>query len=149
MIFQVQSLQALIDLFYYQERIAEMDRQLLADLRAKTVALSDRKDKLGEQKNMLGDLVSEFARKCLSINKEKLTQEQIAEKFREQRAYFEKAEHELAVESQQLEEQIRNLESDHKRSNKDMIQGSGNMSLPLHAPITSPFGVRRHPIFGF
>src|SRR5262249_55013914 len=50
---------------------------------------------------------------------------------------------------QQLEEQIRNLESNHKRSNKDMIQGSGNMSLPLHAPITSPFGVRRHPIFGF
>jgi murein DD-endopeptidase MepM/ murein hydrolase activator NlpD len=31
---------------------------------------------------------------------------------------------------------------------KPMAQGSGTMQMPLRAAITSPFGFRRHPIFG-
>lgn len=148
MFFQVDSLTALLDLFYYQERVAESDRRLLEQLRAQEAALAARKNKLGAQRLKLGDLVSEFARKALMISKEKLTQEQIAEKLRSQREFYEQAERQLARESQQLEQQILDMESSSKRSVKDMAQGSGNMTMPLRAGITSPFGWRRHPIFG-
>lgn len=69
MLFQVDSLQALLDRFYFQERIAELDRDLLHDLRAKASALAQKKDQLGEQRNKLGDLVSEFAKRRLLLPK--------------------------------------------------------------------------------
>lgn len=148
MIFQVDSLQTLLDRFYFQERVAEMDRNILYELRAKTEQLTAKKDKLGEQRNKLGDLVSEFAKKAMAIAKEKFNQEQVADRLRTQRAFYEQAERQLAQESQQLETQIQQLETSNRRSNKNMAVGSGTMAMPLKAPVTSPFGWRRHPIFG-
>lgn len=146
MMFQVSSLQSLLDLFYYQERIAAADKELLSELRRKAALLAAKKDQLGSQKNHLGDLVSEFARKALQLNKEKNSQEQIAERLRTQRTFYEQAERQLAQESSQLERQI--VDMVHSKDRKGMTQGSGNMSMPLRASITSPFGWRRHPIFG-
>jgi len=148
MLFQVQSLQTLLDLFYYQERVAETDRKLLEQLRAQAAALEAKKNRLGTQKNQLGDLVSEFAQKALLIKKEKLTKEQIADEMRSQREFYEQAERQLARESQQLEQQIQNMESSGRATNKEMRKGSGTLAMPLAAKITSPFGRRRHPIFG-
>lgn len=148
MLLQVDSLQGLLDLFYYQERVAEMDKKLIDELRVQAKELARRKDKLGEQKNKLGDLVYEFAQRALMISKEKLNQQQIAERLRTQRAFYEQAERQLALESQRLEQQIMAMESSSKQSKKDMAIGSGNMCIPIQAQITSPFGWRRHPIFG-
>jgi murein DD-endopeptidase MepM/ murein hydrolase activator NlpD len=145
MLFQVSSLQSLLDLFYYQEKIAEQDKQLLEELRAKALLLTAKRSQLGNQKNKLGGLVSEFARLASMLNREKLNQQQVADRLRTQRAFYEQAERQLAAESLQLEHQILDLE---KRNNKNMIQGSGKLALPLHASVTSPFGWRRHPIFG-
>ena len=146
MLFQVSSLQTLLDLFYYQERIAAADRKLLDVLRAKAAALVAKKGQLGSQKNVLGDLVTEFAKKALQLKSEKDTQEQVAEKLRSQRAFYEQAEQQLAQESSQLERQIVQMCSG--GTGKPMKQGSGSFAMPLHASITSPFGWRRHPIFG-
>lgn len=148
MAFQVRSLQALLDLFYYQERIAASDRIILSDLRAKAVALASKRDQLGSKKNALGDMVSEFAKKAFQLNKEKSEQEETAERLRTQRAFYEQAERQLAHESVALEAQIIAMVKASKSGGKDVQQGSGNMQLPLKAPVTSPFGWRRHPIFG-
>lgn len=144
----VDSLQSLLDRFYFQERIAEMDRKLLQDLRAKTAQLVDKKGQLGEQRDKLGNLVSAFAQKAMAFAKEKLEQQQVAERLRTQRAFYEKAEHQLASESHRLETQIQQMESSHRRSNKNMAAGSGTLAMPINAQVTSPFGWRRHPIFG-
>jgi murein DD-endopeptidase MepM/ murein hydrolase activator NlpD len=40
------------------------------------------------------------------------------------------------------------MEVSHRRTNKNMAVGSGTMAYPVHAQVTSPFGWRRHPIFG-
>jgi len=148
MFFQVESLQTLLDLFYYQERVAEMDRKLLEELKARAASLTIKKNDLGEQKNKLGDLVSEFARKASQIIQEKTTQQQVADRLKTQRAFYEKAEKQLAVESQRLERQILDMESANNHSSKGLTKGSGTLSMPLHAPVTSPFGWRNHPIFG-
>jgi murein DD-endopeptidase MepM/ murein hydrolase activator NlpD len=147
MLFSVESLQSLLDRFYYQERVAEQDKQVLEELHAKSAKLSQQKDLLGEQKNKLGELVSQFAKKALEFAKQKLTQEQTAERLRTQRTFYEQAERQLAMESQRLESQIVEMENS-RRSSKNMAHGSGTLAKPLDAPVTSPFGWRRHPIFG-
>lgn len=144
MIFEVSSLQTLLDLFYYQQRIAEMDRQLLFGLRARAAQLAQEKDKLGSKKNILGDLISQIAQKAMELGKAKDSQEQVAERLRNERAFYEQAEHQLEIESHQLEHQIVDM-----CAGKDgkLAQGSGTFAMPLHAPITSPFGFRTHPLF--
>lgn len=144
----VDSLQALLDRFYFQERIAEMDRSLLQDLRAKTAQLVDKKGQLGEERDKLGNLVSAFAQKAMAFAKEKVEQQQVAERLKTQRAFYEKAEHQLANESHRLESVIQQMESSNRKANKHMATGSGTLAMPINAQVTSPFGWRRHPIFG-
>lgn len=146
--FQVSSLQQLMDVLYYQERIADQDRGLIDELRARERALAAQKNKLGSEKMKLGDIVSEFAKKAMALNKEKSDQEQVADKLRTQRAFYEAAEQQLTRESNQLESQIMAMMRANKATDKVVTRGSGTMSWPLKAAITSPFGPRRHPIFG-
>lgn len=147
-LFQVSSLQQLMDVLYYQERIAEQDRNLIEDLRARERALAAQKNQLGSQKMKLGDIVSEFAKKALMLNKEKSEQEQVADKLRTQRAFYEDAEQQLCRESSQLERQIMAMMKANRTTDKVVTHGSGRLCMPLNAPVTSPFGWRRHPIFG-
>jgi murein DD-endopeptidase MepM/ murein hydrolase activator NlpD len=148
MLFQVDSLQAFLDRSYFQERVAELDRNLLQELRAKSAALAQNKEKLGQKRNRLGDMVSEFARQAIAIAKEKFDNEQMANKLRTQRAFYEQAERQLASESHRLETQIVEMESSSRRTRKGMSVGSGRMGMPIVAQVTSPFGWRTHPIFG-
>lgn len=148
MLFQVDSLQSLLDRFYFQERIAELDKNLLDALRLKAQALEKNKNKLGNEKNKLGEIVSAFARKAVAIAKEKFDQEAVARKLKTQQAFYEEAERQLAQESRRLESQILEMETSHRKTDKNMAMGSGSMAMPLSAPVSSPFGWRRHPIFG-
>jgi murein DD-endopeptidase MepM/ murein hydrolase activator NlpD len=148
MILQVDSLQSLLDRAYFQERVAETDSMLLRELREKTQALAQKKDQLGEQRNKLGEIISEVARKAMDLAKQKSAEEQVASRLRTQRAFYEQAERQLAQESQRLETQIRAMESSVRKSSKPVLNGSGTLAYPIHAQMTSPFGWRKHPIFG-
>ena len=148
MLMQIDSLQTLLDKLFYQEKIAVLDKQLLDELRQKETTLAQNKNQLGKQKNQLGDLVSDFASKALAIAKEKLDQQQVTERLKTQRAFYEQAERQLANESHQLESQIVQIESSQRNHNQHMYMGSGTLSAPLRADISSPFGWRKHPIFG-
>lgn len=146
-LFQIDSIRKLLDQVYYQEKIAELDRKLLTELHSKEATLAQNQEQLGKQKNKLGDMVCSFAQRALAIAKEKFDQEQIANKLKTQRAFYEEAERQLANESHQLETQIMVMESK-RNHNQHMMLGSGSFSAPLKAQITSPFGWRKHPIFG-
>src|SRR5262249_52765080 len=67
MLFSVSSLQSLLDMFYFQERVAVEDRKLVDQLRAKAAALTARQNELGNKKNSLGELVSEIAKKAFQL----------------------------------------------------------------------------------
>lgn len=148
MLFQIDSLQAFLDNIYFQERIAEEDRKLLNELRAKAAALNSRKGALADQKDKIGSMVSEFTKKAMEIAKARFEQEQVASKLKNQRAVYEEAEQQLAQQSHRLESQILAMQRSARSSNKPAQHGSGNLSMPLKAHITSPFGWRKHPIFG-
>jgi murein DD-endopeptidase MepM/ murein hydrolase activator NlpD len=148
MLFQVDNLQTLLDRLYYQERVAEQDRKLIDELRLRESVLSQNKEQLGQKKNKLAEMVSQIAEKAIAIAKEKLDQQQTAERLRSQRAFYEQAERELANESARLEKQIFVMENSNRKKGGPITVGSGNMCMPLRAPVTSPFGWRKHPIFG-
>jgi murein DD-endopeptidase MepM/ murein hydrolase activator NlpD len=148
MIFQVDNLQTLLDRMYYQERVVDQDQKLIAELRLREASLAQNKAQLGEKKNMLAEMVSQIAEKAMAIAKEKLSQQQTAEKLSSQRAFYEQAERELANESARLEKQIFVMESSNRKRGGPIAVGSGHMCIPLRAPVTSPFGWRKHPIFG-
>jgi murein DD-endopeptidase MepM/ murein hydrolase activator NlpD len=148
MAFQVDKLETLLDRVYYQERIAALDHALIDQLRKKKQALQDNKNRLDSEKNKLGDIVSEIARKAMEIAKLRVDQQQVAEKLKTQRAFFEQAERELAIQSKSLEKQILAMETKSvSGSSKPMQKGTGTMAMPLRAKVTSPFGWRTHPIF--
>jgi murein DD-endopeptidase MepM/ murein hydrolase activator NlpD len=149
MLFQVDSLQSFMDRWYFQERIADLDRRVLQELRIKAALLAQHKEHLDQKADHLGDIVSEFARRAMQIAREKFDQQQVANRLRTQRAFYEQAEQQLAEESRHLETQILEMESaSHRRSSGYMKVGSGSFSYPIRAQITSPFGWRKHPIFG-
>jgi murein DD-endopeptidase MepM/ murein hydrolase activator NlpD len=148
MAFQVDSLENLLDRMYYQERIAAIDKALIDQLRARKQALQDNKERLASEKNKLGDIVSEIAKKAMEIARLKGSQEEVAERLKSQRALFEQAERDLAIQSKSLEKQILAMEtSQNSASSKPMQKGTGTMAMPLRAKVTSPFGWRTHPIF--
>lgn len=148
MLFQVDNLQTLLDRMYYQERVVDQDQKLIAELRMREAALAQNKVQLGEKKNQLAEMVSQIAEKAMAIAKEKLQQQQTAEKLSSQRAFYEQAERELANESARLEKQIFFMEHSNRKRGGPIAVGSGQMCIPLRAPVTSPFGWRKHPIFG-
>jgi len=147
MLFTSESLKDLLDAFYYQEQVAQLDRKLLDELRQKQDQLNQKRQRLKLEQMTLGSLALSFAEKASQITRKKLSQEQIAEKLRTERAFFERAERQLALESQKLEKQIPHLVLESERSNKNLARGSGKMEMPMQARITSHFGWRRHPIF--
>lgn len=148
MIFQADSLQTLIDRIYYNERVTELDRNLTEVYRQKARALEESKNRLGRQKSDLDNLVDQIGKKALEMARLKDSQEEIAEKLANQRAFFEQAEADLARQSKSLEKQILAMESASTSSSGGPVtKGSGTLAMPLRAKITSPFGWRKHPIF--
>ncbi len=148
MIFQADSLQSLIDRLYYNERVTELDRNLTEVYRQKARALEENKNRLGKQKSDLDNLVDQIGKKALEMARLKDSQEEIAEKLANQRAFFEQAEADLARQSKSLEKQILAMESSStSNSGGPVTKGTGTMAMPLRAKITSPFGWRKHPIF--
>ncbi|MGD9684740.1 MAG: murein hydrolase activator EnvC [Candidatus Obscuribacterales bacterium] len=149
MILQADSLQQLLDRMYYQERIADQDRTLLESMRARCEALAANRNRLDQEKNKLGNLISEISKKALEMARLKGTQEQTARSLAKQRAFYEQAERELSKQSKHLETQILAMESDSEKdeAGEPHKKGTGQMAMPLKAKMTSPFGWRRHPIF--
>lgn len=139
MLFQVDNLQALLDHLYYQERVAEQDKKLIDELRLRESMLSQNKQQLGAQKNMLADLVSQIAesngyrqkRSWVNNRQQSVCAVNALSTNKQKR---------LANESARLEKQIFVMESSNRKKGGPITVGSGNMCMPLRAPVTSPFG---------
>ena len=88
MLCEVDSLQALMANFYFQERIAALDKEVLDDLHAKADALQQNKNQLGQyRRNKLGEIVSEFARKAVAFAEKEIVTKLYCRKLKQQRFY--------------------------------------------------------------
>lgn len=144
LIFSAKDINTFLDRVYYQKRLAVYDRNLLKDLRLKTARLiSAKKEAESEKNNILSD-INIMNEKKKQISASINTSQYLINKLRTDRATYETAEKELARQSQSIAEMV---ERSIKKSSFK-IQTKTGFIRPLIGMITSPFGWRRHPIFG-
>ena len=147
-LFRADSIQAVLDLSYYQERIVTQDKAIVGTLRAKTAALAARKASLNDRLSKLSSLANAFMERVSTIIHEKSKQAQIASELKKKREYYETAERELAQESKRLESQIPELiKASEKKHKGEITKGTGSMIVPCkYRRVSSRYGNRFHPI---
>ncbi len=135
-----------LDALYYQKLLVAQDKSLLEQLQTESKKIEGFKDKLAIQKIKIAGIVSEIEYQKRKIAKEHAVQSNLVSRLRTERVYFEQAERQLERESQQLIADINRLVGVDSFGSLEM-PGSGVFSYPIMGRLTSPFGMRRHPIF--
>lgn len=135
----------LLDMLYYQKLLIAQDKNLLEKLTSQSKEIEHFKDRLAEEKIRIASIIGDIEKQKIQIAKEHRNQSNLVQKLRTERASYESAERELERDSQQLIAEINRLVG--KNYGGGSIAGSGSFSYPIHGRLTSPFGMRRHPIF--
>lgn len=140
------SLTDFLDILYYQKLLVAQDKNLLEKLSEQSKEIEVYKDNLAKQKIEIAHIVGQINEQKKKIAKEHSIQSNLVSKLRTERASYEQAERQLERESQQLIADINRLVGKDYFSGPG-IPGSGVFSYPVRGRLTSPFGMRRHPIF--
>lgn len=135
-----------LDMLYYQKLLVAQDKNLLEKLTRQSKEIEHYKDRLSEEKIRIANIVSSIEKQKIQIAKEHSAQSSLVQKLRTERASYESAERELERDSQQLIAEINRLVGKSGFGGSS-VPGSGVFSYPVHGRLTSPFGMRRHPIF--
>ena len=140
------SLTDFLDLLYYQKLLIAQDKNLLEQLSNQSKEIGNYKDRLAQEKIRIANIVGVIEKQKVQIAREHAIQSGLVQKLRTERVSYEAAERQIEQESQQLIAEINRLTG--KGSfNGPSVPGSGAFSYPIHGRLTSPFGLRRHPIF--
>ncbi|OGI03389.1 MAG: hypothetical protein A2104_10310 [Candidatus Melainabacteria bacterium GWF2_32_7] len=142
LIFAAHDINTFLDRVYYQQRLAEHDKKLLQDLRLKTRRLVNAKQDIEYQKNSIVSTIGVMNQKKSQITSSISVSQYMISKLRTDRSTYEAAEKELARQSQSIASMIG------KSSRKSSIRTNTGFLRPVTGIISSPFGWRRHPIFG-
>jgi murein DD-endopeptidase MepM/ murein hydrolase activator NlpD len=144
LIFAAQDISTFLDRVYYQKRLSVYDKKLLNDLRIKTRKLITVKSSIEYEKNNILSTLNTMNNKKREISASINTSQYLINKLRTNRATYESAERELARQSATLEARLRSS----LRKSELTTRVTTGFVRPLSGSITSPFGWRRHPIFG-
>lgn len=130
-----------LDRIYYQNVITKRDKRRLANLRAKSMRVRALRDQIEQQKSIIAYSIKNINSEQQSIQNAISRNETSIQKYRTNRAYYEKAERELAKQSEALSKMI------NRNTKGSTVKITGGFMKPIAGPITSPFGYRTHPIF--
>ncbi|MDD3014184.1 MAG: peptidoglycan DD-metalloendopeptidase family protein [Candidatus Gastranaerophilales bacterium] len=144
LIFAAQDISTFLDRVYYQKRLSVYDKNLLHELRIKTRRLVSTKNSIEYEKNNILSTLNVMNNKKRQISAAINTSQYLINRLRTNRATYESAERQLARQSATLETKIK---SSHNKS-KIKTKVTTGFAKPLVGIITSPFGWRKHPIFG-
>jgi len=141
LIFSSTDLNTFLDRVYYQKILADKDKNLLNDLRTRAKEINHSKIAVISEKNNISSTLSVMNQKKEELNSSIKSSQFLINKLRTDRSTYEKAQVELEYLSNRLESQLRHSKVTKMIANSDFIK-------PIFGSITSPFGWRRHPIFG-
>jgi murein DD-endopeptidase MepM/ murein hydrolase activator NlpD len=144
LIFAAKDINTFFDRVYYQKRLATYDKEVLADLRVQTNRLIETRHGIESQQNNILNTLGVMNHKKREIAASISTSQYLINKLRTDRATYEAAERDLARQS----DAITNMLARSLRKPDVKIHTTGGFMRPLMGIITSPFGWRRHPIFG-
>jgi len=141
LIFASNDMGTFLDRIYYQKIIAKKDKTILDNLRNRAKEIDQSRMSIEYEKNNIASNLNIMNQKKEHINSSIKSSQYLINKLRTDRATYEKAQQELEYLSNKLENQIR-------RSRITKMIANSKFIKPLAGSITSPFGWRRHPIFG-
>lgn len=133
-----------LDHIYYQRRVMEYDKQVIDALMDQTENIRKYKSILTNESAKIETITNRLKGIEIDIAQQKNAQGKILVKLKEERQIYEESERQLEKESIKLIYKITEL-SGSKLDNPD---ATGSFTYPVKARITSPYGPRRHPIFG-
>lgn len=133
-----------LDHVYYQRQVIEYDHNVLKALSDQSDNIQKYNEVLAKESARIASITKTLQNVESDIAQQKKSQDKIVNKLRHERSIYEQAERQIERESLKLVYKITEL-SGSKLDNPD---ATGAFRYPVKARITSPFGPRRHPIFG-
>lgn len=132
------------------QQVYRADQKLLVGLKAENDRLAAQKKQIEFQVVQIEHLRSQLQQQQVALSNEAAQQEQLVDKITADRVAMEAAENQLERDSVQVTAMIRQRLAYVAPSAPDdiLIRGTGRLSIPINAPITSHFGYRVHPILG-
>lgn len=130
-----------LDRIYYQNIITKKDKKRLAFLKEKSRRIALLRSQIEQQKTIIAYSIKNINAQQQYIQGAISQNESSIQKYRSNRAYYEKAERELAKQSEALSRMI------NKNTQGSTVKVVSGFMKPIAGPITSPFGYRTHPIF--
>lgn len=130
-----------LDRIYYQNIVTKKDKKRLSYLKEKSRRIALLRNQIEQQKTVIAYSIKninaqqEYIQGAISQNESSI------QRYRSNRAYYEKAERELARQSEALSRMI------NKNTQGTTVKVVSGFMKPIAGPITSPFGYRIHPIF--
>lgn len=146
MILEANDLSTLLDRIYYKKKIMAQDKKLLLELQEKIHELNGLKAELAHQKSIIGQTIATIRVKNIEIQRSIELDKTLRDKYRNDAAFYDRAESELVAESSSITSQIRALMSQRKTSFQVVRNSTGSFMWPITGRINSPFGYRYHPI---
>lgn len=133
-----------MDYLYFQRKVIDFDKKLLDTLKSQSEDIAKYGSSLEEETKRIEQIASKLKNIEEDIVYQQKKQKEILSKLRQETAMYESSERQLERESIKLVYKISELST----GKNDNPESTGSFSYPVRAPITSPFGPRRHPIFG-
>jgi murein DD-endopeptidase MepM/ murein hydrolase activator NlpD len=144
MILEANDLSTLLDRIYYKKQIMAQDKRVLDNLRSKIQELNGLKSELARQKTLIGQTIATIRVKNVEIQRSISIDRALRDKYKNDAAFYDRAESELLAESANITSQIRALSG--RRSFRQVRGSTGSFIWPIRGSISSGFGSRFHPI---
>lgn len=145
---QSQNLNDFLDRRRQLKLVYESDRKILGDLKAESDELERQRRGVERQKNEIALITQQLQAQKSEYEAQAQTQQSLIDRLQADREALEAAEEQLAKDSDNLTFLIRQRIAAESGSGI-ILRGTGVMSLPVDAPVTSGFGYRVHPILGY
>jgi murein DD-endopeptidase MepM/ murein hydrolase activator NlpD len=130
-----------MDRIYYQNVVTKKDKKHLTHLRAKSQRMRLLRDRIERQRTIIAYSIKSINSEQQSIQDAISKNESSIQQYRTNRVYYERAEKELARQSEALGKMI------NRNTQGSTVKITSGFMKPIAGPITSPFGYRVHPIF--
>ena len=130
-----------LDRIYYQNVITKKDKKRLNSLKEQARRVAILRNQIEQQKTVIAYSIRNINAQQQYIQGAISQNESSIQKYRTNRAYYEKAERELAKQSEALGQMI------NKNTQGTSVKVVSTFMKPIAGPITSPFGYRVHPVF--
>lgn len=130
------------------KKIIDYDKNLISDIKEKQESLEKKQSELEKNKKSVLSLKSEADEKYKMLKSKSSEKKQLVEKLDKDKKYYENMIAQEQSESQELTKTIQQMKNS---SSSTQINSNGKLFCVTGKPyaITSPFGMRYHPVLGY